>query len=161
MTFLLSTIYPSALAGVIISLPLPTFHCMFSWLPLLPCTSCLEGTKIKRSILSLTLQTAAFWTGPAMHCSVSLEIYVKREHGQSPWCVISTFKCPSGVRGTSPLPPSYKMFNQNTPTQLMLPPDYSPGKEKLLLRAGILHLWRASLWKLNTGRILKNCSIIS
>ena len=51
MTFLLSTIYPSALAGVIISLPSPTFHCMFSWLPLLLCTSCLEGTKIKRSTL--------------------------------------------------------------------------------------------------------------
>ena len=41
--------YPSAL--VIISLPSPTFHCMFSWLPLLVCSSCAGGTKSKTSTL--------------------------------------------------------------------------------------------------------------
>ena len=46
MTFLLSTMYPSAL--VIISLPSPTFHCMFTWLPLLPCSSCAGGQNVKR-----------------------------------------------------------------------------------------------------------------
>ena len=51
MTFLLSTIYPPTL--VIISLSSPTFHCMFTWLPLLPCTSCAGGTKSKNSTLLL------------------------------------------------------------------------------------------------------------
>ena len=58
MTFLLSTIYPSAL--VIISLPSPTFHCMFTWRPSLLCISCAAGRHKKR-------KTAASWTGRAMH----------------------------------------------------------------------------------------------
>ena len=84
----MNTIYPPAL--VIISLSSLTFHCMFTWLQLLRCTSCAGGTKskidstIKRQLSgnsSLTLQTAAFWTGPAMHCPFTSEISVKREHG--------------------------------------------------------------------------------
>ena len=89
MTFLLSTIYPSAL--VIIGLRSPTFHCMFTWLPILPCSSCAGGKKrnkidstIKRQLSgnsSLTLQTATSWTSPAKHCRFTTEISVKREHG--------------------------------------------------------------------------------
>ena len=40
-----------------------------------------EAQKAEDRLLSLTLQTAKFWTGPATHCSVSSEISVKREHG--------------------------------------------------------------------------------
>ena len=89
MTVVLGTIYPSAL--VIISLPSPTFHCIFTWLPSLPCSSCAGGTQKAKNRLyyytsisgnsSLTLQTAASWTGPAMHCPFTSEISVKREHG--------------------------------------------------------------------------------
>ena len=53
MTCLLSTIYPSAL--VIISLPSPTFHCVFTWLLLLSCSICAGGTKNKKSTLLLNV----------------------------------------------------------------------------------------------------------
>ena len=43
--------YASAL--VIISLPSPTFHCMFIWLPLFLCSSCVGRTKSKTSTLFL------------------------------------------------------------------------------------------------------------
>ena len=56
MTFVLSTIYPSAL--VIISLPTPSFHCMFTWLPSLLCISGAGHKKRK---------TVASWTGQPMH----------------------------------------------------------------------------------------------
>ena len=72
MTFLLSTMYPSAL--VIISLPTPTFHCMFTWLPLLLCTSCAGGTKSERQRHPEQVQ-------PCTDCPFTSEISVKREHG--------------------------------------------------------------------------------
>ena len=72
MTFLLSTIYSSAL--VIISLPTPTFHCMFTWLPSLLCTSCAGGTKSER-------QRHPEQVEPCTDCPFTSEISVKREHG--------------------------------------------------------------------------------
>ena len=72
MTFLLSTIYPSAL--VIISLPKPKFHCMFTRLPSLLCISCAGGTKSER-------QRHPEQVEPCTHCSFTSEISVKREHG--------------------------------------------------------------------------------
>ena len=72
MTFLLSTIYPSAL--VIISLPTPTFHCMFTWLPSLLCISCAGGTKSERQRHPEKVQ-------PCTDCPFTSEISVKREHG--------------------------------------------------------------------------------
>ena len=71
MTFLLSTIYPSAL--VIISLPTPTFHCMFTWLPSLLCISCAGGTKSER-------QRHPEQVEPCTDCPFTSEISVKREH---------------------------------------------------------------------------------
>ena len=72
MTFLLSTIYRSAL--VIISLPTPTFHCMFTWLQSLLCISCVEGTKSER-------QRHPEQVEPCTDCPFTSEIFVKREHG--------------------------------------------------------------------------------
>ena len=72
MTFILSTIYQSAL--VIISLPTPTFHCMFTWLPLLLCISCAGGTKSERQRHLEQVQ-------PYTDCPFTSEIPVKREHG--------------------------------------------------------------------------------
>ena len=71
MTFLLSTIYPSAL--VIISLPTPKFHCMFTWLPSLLCISCAGGTKSER-------QRRPEQVEPCTDCPFTSEISVKREH---------------------------------------------------------------------------------
>ena len=64
MTFLLSTIYSSAL--VIISLPTPTFHCMFTWLPSLLCISCAGGTESERQRQVEQVDLSG-WTGRAMH----------------------------------------------------------------------------------------------
>ena len=72
MTFLLSTIYPSAL--VIISLPTPTFHCMFTWLPLLLCIGCAGRTKSERQRHPEQVQ-------PYTDCPFTSEISVKHEHG--------------------------------------------------------------------------------
>ena len=72
MTFLLSTIYPSAL--VIISLPTPKFHCMFTWLPSLLRISCAGGTKSER-------QRRPEQVEPCTDCPFTSEISVKREHG--------------------------------------------------------------------------------
>ena len=59
--FVMSTTYPSAVA--IISLPSPTFHCMFTWIPLLLCTSCVGGTKIKRSTLIINSADSGILNG--------------------------------------------------------------------------------------------------
>ena len=72
MTFLLSTIYRSAL--VIISLPTPTFLCMFTWPPSLLCISCVGGTKSER-------QQHPEQVEPCTDCPFTLEISMKCEHG--------------------------------------------------------------------------------
>ena len=166
MTFLLSTIYPSALAGVIISLPSPTFHCMFSWLPLLLCMSCLEGTKIKRSILIINSADSGILnrSSHALFCFFGnlRETWTRHFNPRDALFLLLNIR----QACVEPLlyPPLIKCSIKTLPHNwccLRITARLSPGKEKLLLRAGILHLWRASLWKLNTGRILKNSSIIS
>ena len=72
MTFLLSTIYRSAL--VIISLPTFTFHCMFTWLPSLLCISCAGGTKSEK-------QRHPEQVEPCTDCPFTLDISVKCEQG--------------------------------------------------------------------------------
>ena len=89
MTFLLSTMYPSAL--VIISLPSPTFHCMFTWLPLLPCRSCAGGQNVNRRFCQALVFTS--------------EISVKREHGILIH-VMRYFYFLMSVVGPPPPPPS-------------------------------------------------------
>ena len=82
------------LLSVSISLPSPTFYCMFTCLPYFSALVVREAHKAKHRLYyilnvnycsnsSLTLQTAAFWTGPAMHCPFTSEISVKRERGIS------------------------------------------------------------------------------
>ena len=59
---------------VIISLPTPTFHCMFTWPPSLLCISCAGGTKRER-------QWHPEQVEPCTDCPFTSEISVKREHG--------------------------------------------------------------------------------
>ena len=61
MTFLSSTIYPSALVII-------TFHCMFTWLPLLLC------------IIQSERQRHHEQVQPCTDCPFTSEISVKREH---------------------------------------------------------------------------------
>ena len=74
MTFLLSTIYLYTLYIVIISLPTPAFHCMFTWLPSLLCISCAGGTKSERHRHAEEVE-------PCTDCPFTSEISVKRQHG--------------------------------------------------------------------------------